>query len=463
MDKKNNLLSNLFIYLTIIIFSIISILFLAKNNILLFFIVFFILIYLCLKKEIKHFGILLFVMSFLIRLIAVLFLDFPQVSDFKVLLDASEKFSHGDFSFQKQAYFSIWGYQTGFVIYQGLILKIFKNAFVLKILNVIYSSVITFLIYIFGKKISSEKSAKFVSMLYMIFPYQIYMNSIMANHHIATFLTYIGILFLLKKDKKIKDYVIAAILISFGNIMRPEGIIVVFSLILFEVFKLRKEKIKDTLIKVFIFLIVYLLIGSLSSFVIQKTNINKVGLSNNDPLWKFVLGFNHEKCGYYDDNDTYLLQNKEKELKVIKQRVFVSPIKMTKLMSCKTINFWLQSNIEAKNEMYMNKKINIMGETINFVDIVNAILKFNSYLYIITFLMCIVGVIFNRKKIIESEAMFFVILMIVTFFVYLLIEIQPRYAYFIHVTIFILSTYGYDYMLNSINKILKKRGKKNAK
>ena len=457
MKKKYNFLANLFMYLTIIVFSIISVIFLITSNAFLFLIAFLILVWISIKNNIKHFPILLFVLCFLIRIIAILFLNFPQVSDFKILLDASINFSHGDYSFQKISYFATWAYQTGFVVYQGLILKLFSNPIILKILNGIYSSVLCVLIYIFSKKISSEKSARLSSLLYMIFPYQIYMNSVMANHHIATFLTYIGILFLLKKEAKIKDYIIAAILISFGNIMRPEGIIVICSLILFELFKLKKETIKDVLKKLLIFLTIYLLIGSLSSFIIKKTNINKTGLSNNDPLWKFVLGFNHEKCGYYDDNDVYLLQNKEEELKVIKERLLVNPVKMAKLMSCKTTNFWLQSDLKAKNEMYMNKKINIMNQKINFTDIENIILKFNEYLYIITFLMCIIGVIFNRKKVIESEAVFFVILMIVTFFVYLLIEIQPRYAYFIHVSIFVLSTYGYDYMLNLIDKKLKKR------
>ena len=73
--------------------------------------------------------------------------------------------------------------------------------------------------------------------------------------------------------------------------------------------------------------------------------------------------------------------------------------------------------------------------------------------------MCIIGVIFNRKKIIKDNSFFFVIMIMVTFFVYLLIEIQPRYAYFIHVSIFILSTYGYEIVLNKIKKLLNKKNK----
>ena len=49
-------------------------------------------------------------------------------------------------------------------------------------------------------------------------------------------------------------------------------------------------------------------------------------------------------------------------------------------------------------------------------------------------------------------------MIVVTFFVFLLIEIQPRYAYFIHISLFILSTLGFDFVFNKLSnvKFLKK-------
>ena len=66
--------------------------------------------------------------------------------------------------------------------------------------------------------------------------------------------------------------------------------------------------------------------------------------------------------------------------------------------------------------------------------------------------MCIVGVVFNRKKIKENNSIFFVIMIITTFCVYLLIELRPRYSYFIQISIFILSSYGYNYIIEKIQK-----------
>lgn len=457
--KNKNILSNLFMYLTIIVFSIITLIFLVQNNIIVSILSYLVVIFISLKNNIKKFPVILFITSFVIRLVMIFIFNFAPVSDFETLLNASKDFANGDFSFQNEPYFTTWGYQTGFVIYQGIILKIFNSVFVLKVLNAIFSSVLCLLVYLFGKKICSEKSARMASLLYMIFPFSLYMNTVLANHHIAAFLTYIGIFFLLKDNKKIRDYIIAAVLISVGNIMRPEGIIVVFSLLLFEIFRLKKDLILKTIRNLLIFLVIYFTVGYASSLIVQKTGVNDVGLSNNNPQWKFVLGFNHESCGYYSAEDEKYLNDKEKEIEVIKERINVSPLKMAKLMTCKVNHFWLQSDISSKNEMYSNKTYNIFGMQIRFTDIEKIVISFNTTLYIITFLMCIIGVIFNRKKIVKDKAYFFVIMMIVTFFVYLLIEIQPRYAYFIHVSIFILSTYGYEIVLNKVKDLLNKKKK----
>ena len=408
-----------------------------------------------LKNKLRNkefiFVLCLFIISFFIRLIAIKLLNFPQTSDFKTLLEAAQDFKVGNYSFQNQIYFKLWAYQTGFVIYEGIILKIFNSVLVLKVLNALYSSTLVILIYIIGKRICSSRSAMIASILYMIFPFPLYLNSVLANHHLSTFLIYLGILFLLKNDKQLKDYIVSAVLISFGNIIRPEAIIIITTLLLYELFRLKKDKIKDTILRLFAFIFVYLLIGMVCSFAIQKLDINKEGLSNNDPLWKFVLGFNYDSCGYYDKKDEpNLLLTRSKKIELIKDRALSNPYKTSKLLFCKVNRFWIQSNISVKNEVYKNKVYNIVGIKIKFSSIQNIVIIFNQVLYLVSFIMCIFGCIVNIKKILKDESLFFTLLIMVTFGVYLLIEIQPRYAYFIHIAIFILSTYGYEYIFQKI-------------
>ena len=144
------------------------------------------------------------------------------------------------------------------------------------------------------------------------------------------------------------------------------------------------------------------------------------------------------------------------EIQIIKERVLDNPIKTGKLFLCKANRFWLQSELAAKNDMYKDKVFNILGLDIKFSLMENIVGGFNSCLYLVTLLMALIGLIIKRKDIAKSNSLLFVILMTVTFGVYLLIEIQPRYAYFIHITIFILSSYGYQYMFEKIESFIKK-------
>ncbi len=446
----SNKLSRVFIFISILIFSLVFFLYLCSNN----FIYLVILLFLSFlfSNKIKHFGFTLFFVSFLVRLVFIIVFKFPQLDDFSTLLDASHMFARGDYSFNTWFHFHTWGYQTGFVIYQGILLKLFHSEFLLKLLNIIYTSCLAFFIYKVGRKISDEKSARVVSLLYMIFPFHIFLNSIMANHHLATLLMYLGILFLIKKKKCFKDYVLSAILISLGNIIRPEGIIVVCSFLIYEFFLLDKNKIFNTIIRVCSFLLVYFIIGYSASFLVIKTGVNPSGLSNKDPLWKFILGFNYNTCGYYEDSDSMYQVNRETEINIIKERALSNLPRTGKLMLCKIDRFWLQSDLGMETEQYQDRSFNVFGYDIKMSSILDKVISVNGYIYIFVFTMFLVGIFINRKRL-SNESLFLLIMCVVTFFVFLLIEIQPRYAYFIHISIFILSSLGIKFIYDFISKL----------
>ena len=443
-------MSRAFIYISIIIFSLVFFLYLCTNSFIYFIVLLILSIFLA--KKIKHFALFLFLFSFISRLIFIIMFKFPQLDDFSTLLEASHMFSNGDYSFNQWFHFHTWGYQTGFVIYQGFLLKLFHSEFLLKFLNILYSSCLVLFIYKVGRRISDDKSSRIVSLLYMIFPFHVFLNSIMANHHLATLFMYLGILFLIRKNKCFKDYIIGGILISLGNIIRPEGIIVVFSFLVYEFFLLDKEKLFNTLIRVASFLIVYLSIGFCSSFLVIKTGVNPSGLQNKDPLWKFILGFNYNTCGYYEDSDSQYQINRETEISIIKERALSDLPRTGKLMLCKIDRFWLQSDLNLETGQYSDRTFNLFGYNIKMGSILDKIISVNGYIYMFVFSMFLLGIFINRKKL-SNEALFLLIMCVVTFFVFLLIEIQPRYAYFIHISIFILASMGVKFVYDFISKL----------
>ena len=399
------------------------------------------------KIKVKRFWILLLVVSFLIRLAAIVVFNFPQTTDFKLMYECALKFVNHDFSWNSTAYFMMWPYQSGFVVYEGLLLKLINNIYFLKVLNIIYESLLVVLIYYFSRRFVKDESARVAAILFMIYPYNIYLGTTLANHHIATILSYLGIVFLLSRKKKPYYFIVAGILIGLSNVLRPEGIIIIFSYLLFMIFNLKKDNFKKEVLGFLILLVSYGGINLICSNLIILSGVNNDGLKNTNPLWKFVLGFNGDSCGYYDYNDEVYINNKEKELEIIKERL--NPSNVGRLVLCKTNRMWLSNKIDVKDSSY-DKAYYIGNIKIKFNDLANVVSLTNHYIFLFVMVMMILGVFRNRKDIINNESLFFLIMVVVAYFVFLLIEIQPRYLYLIHPSIFILSAYGIEEVMKKI-------------
>ena len=399
------------------------------------------------KIKVKRFWILLLVVSFLIRLAAIVVFNFPQTTDFKLMYECALKFANHDFSWNSTAYFMMWPYQSGFVVYEGLLLKLINNIYFLKVLNIIYESLLVVLIYYFSRRFVKDESARVAAILFMVYPYNIYLGTTLANHHIATILSYLGIVFLLSRKKKPYYFIAAGILIGLSNVLRPEGIIIIFSYLLFMIFNLKKDNFKKEVLGFLILLVSYGGINLICSNLIILSGVNNDGLKNTNPLWKFVLGFNGDSCGYYDSNDEVYINDKEKELEIIKERL--NPSNVGRLVLCKTNRMWLSNKIDVKDSSY-DKAYYIGNIKIKFNDLANVVSLTNHYIFLFVMVMMILGVFRNRKDIINNESLFFLIMVVVAYFVFLLIEIQPRYLYLIHPSIFILSAYGIEGVMKKI-------------
>ena len=399
------------------------------------------------KIKVKRFWILLLVVSFLIRLAAIVIFNFPQTTDFKLMYECALKFVNHDFSWNSTAYFMMWPYQSGFVVYEGLLLKLINNIYFLKVLNIIYESLLVVLIYYFSRRFVKDESARVAAILFMVYPYNIYLGTTLANHHIATILSYLGIVFLLSRKKKPYYFIVAGILIGLSNVLRPEGIIIIFSYLLFMIFNLKKDNFKKEVLGFLILLVSYGGINLICSNLIILSGVKNDGLKNTNPLWKFVLGFNGDSCGYYDYNDEVYINNKKKELEIIKERL--NPSNVGRLVLCKTNRMWLSNKIDVKDSSY-DKAYYIGNIKIKFNDLANVVSLTNHYIFLFVMVMMILGVFRNRKDIINNESLFFLIMVVVAYFVFLLIEIQPRYLYLIHPSIFILSAYEIEEVMKKI-------------
>lgn len=405
------------------------------------------------KIRIKYFTIFLFLMAFIVRLIFVLIVATPPVSDFSTLLYASRAFNVGDYSFNNGAYFYNWAYQLGFIIYQGLLLRIVDSVLFLKIVNCIITSLICVLIYLISKNFCSEKSSKISSLLYCLFIFPITYNSVLTNQHFSALLIYLGLYLLICKDFKFKN-IISGILISIGNIIRPEGIITIFSLIIYYLMTMKKENIKKIVITIIAILGSYYLTFAICSNVLIKTKVGPNGLKNNAPQWKFVLGFNFDTNGTYSNADVWTLNDSKGGYSLVINRIKNNYKELPRLFYNKAKFFWTEQNLNWSFHHIEEKNVKILNRSVNTVIVINCLSKINYAYYFIVFMLSILGIIYliKNRNVIDKKMLIILNQIIVTFGVYLLIEVQPRYSYYIQISIFILATYGLDYLKVVKNK-----------
>lgn len=318
----------------------------------------FLLVFLFDKKvKLKNFPLFLVIFSLLTKIIAVIVLDIPIQVDYKYMYDASICVINGDFSFVNTLYFSNWGYQLGHVLYQALMLMIFNNVLFLRILNCVFSTVITLLIYLILKKFTSEKSARIMSLVYCISLYPIYLNAILGNQPLSLMLILIGIYFLLTKKNDFVHLIVVGILIGLGNIERPEGIIYLLTIFIYHIFTLKNVKLilKNTAIIV----LSYVVVTQAASFILIRSGVNEIGFKNNDPLWKFLVGFNYDYNGKINPEDYQYTVTKELEKETLINRL-KDFNKMPNLFYQKIKILWLYDDLEdsflANNTSQFSRK-----------------------------------------------------------------------------------------------------------
>ena len=182
--------------------------------------------------------------------------------------------------------------------------------------------------------------------------------------------------------------------------------------------------------------------------MIKISGVNPNGLSNQDPLWKFVLGTNYKSGGSYDGDDWYLIEQRQKEfgwdrekaeLSIIKERIAV-PVQLIDLCSRKLNTFWWS--------------LDGLGWTIDFIKLPilsYAIVAMQVSEFFAIFLFSVLG-LFQVKKVAKKETKILLIpfIIFVNFLIYMTIEVQGRYAYLNQISVFLLSGGGMIFVREKI-------------
>lgn len=426
------------------------------------------------KIHIPKFYLLLFAVSLIIRVLYVNLVNTQPGSDFKVIYEAAVSFAKGDYSFNQFEYFKDWAYQTGFVVYQGLVIKLagVNNALmVLKLLNCLWAAGINVLIYLIAKNYVQEAAARFTSLLYMVFVFPLTFVSVLTNQHLSAFLILLG-LFVLSDPVKLKMHVyikgiLAGVFIALGNIMRPEGIVILGSIFLYIIISLIKpidENRKTVLIKALLLLAAYFAINMFASNIIINKGINPEGLKNNNFLWKFVIGLNHETNGIYSDKDSWLVNEQQhskeakiqQEIKLIKERLLTNPLKLGRLIIVKYNSLWCDSALYWSYGYLLEGEgnISILGSKVDFKEVDNLLQGLHGGMLLLILLFNTFTALTLLKKPVKNTIYMYVIILLISFFIYILIEVQPRYVYLQYTVMFVTAALGMEALIGKLQEKL---------
>ncbi len=378
----------------------------------------------------NKFIIFLFCFSFIIRFIYILIAKTPIVSDFKVMYDASLEIINGTSNYKGMSYFINWGYQMGHVLYQAFLLNICNSVLFLKIINCIITSFTVVLIYLICSMYSSSLCSKIVSFIYALFPFPLFLNSLLSNQQLPLLLILISLYLFLKNPYDYKKSILIGVILGISNILRSESIVIIFSLFLFSLFQIKKVPFKKIIICFSIIFIMYLAVFKSTSFAFKMSGISPNGLNNMNPYWKFVLGFNYETSGMYSSEDASIysndsLKSKNETINRIKdyKKIPIHFLKKSKIL-------WFNSDLSWSIGYISDSNLYKVFNTINQCFII----------------VIIVLSLFSLKSILKFNPVYMLcfIILVVYFGVYLLIEVMPRYAYNLQVFEVILASFGLD-------------------
>ena len=382
------------------------------------------LIYYIVKKlNIKNYAMFIFVLALLIRIVSIIYLKVEIVDDFKTMLEASKMLIKGNISFINNFYFKYFSYQLGHVFYQALLLKIYSSVLFLKIVNSITTSLIVLFIYLISKKLFKEETARFISLVYLLYFYPLYLNSVLTNQHIPALLYLIIIYLLFNKKSSIKLYIIIGVLLSLSNFLRTESIVFTMGILIYNLISITKNNYKTIIKNISLMFIIYFALNTLISSVALISPIN-MKLKNNAPLWKFYCGLSYKHNGLYNAEDEQVFFNSNNQKELLKERIKEENIKIPVLFLKKEVILWTQTNYDLRIK---NSISNILESIIFHIN--------QGYLNIILILFVISLYPFKKTK--NDKLLLIKIIIGLYICIYSIIEISPRYSYVLHMLIFI--------------------------
>lgn len=398
----------------------------------------------------RTFAVGLFLARFLLCLVVVLWLKSQPVQDFNTMYQAAVQLARGDHGYLQDAYFFNWAYQSAFVAYEALVIRLFGESLLpLQMLNALWMAGTAVLVYRIAARLVSEKAAVAVGVLYALYPAPLFLAGVLTNQHLSVFLLYSGIYLLIREKELTWPHAVGAgALIALGNAMRPIGIIPLLACVVWLVLRAMAGRAWRTLLHGAAMAASYAVCGLLLSALIVGSGINPNGLTNNQPMWKFVVGLNQQSNGQWNraDYEAFIMPSAEDPDGVDKameqevaRRLSVGPGKLAGLALRKSAGMWAGyddlywgfGHLEAEAEAIPGVSWNSLQRLLAHME---------KGIYLLAFALAFAGVLRRLTRRERSGADLVPVLLLCGYYtVHLVVEVQVRYRYFAMPCVFVLA------------------------
>lgn len=383
----------------------------------------------------------LILLGVITRTIWLINIETAPYSDFEVLYSAAKNLANGNImEFTGNNYIARFPHLSYMVVYMSIIIRLFgETLLVIKLLNMIFSIFSMYLIYKVCIEVFNNNSLALISLgISSIFPPMVTYTGVIATENIAIplYLLSIYIFILVIKEKiSFNKLILCGFILGIGNLFRMVAVVVLIALIIYIILLTSNSIINK--IKGGIYLIIsFVIVLVFASSFLKIMNISEVELwKGKEPAITNILkGTNIESWGRFTEEDASIVYEYDFDFdkiekvskEIIKERLTnTPPLKLLIFYSGKFVGQWVQGDMSGVSWSEAG------AENIKFIISKNAKIIFQLFYSCIIFLSFI-G-LFNKNRIYNENSIIslFYIILCGYGLLYLITEMQGRYAYII--------------------------------
>lgn len=408
------------------------------------------LVWLVYRHPVKKFAFWLFVCSFLLQLAVLMTVHTPVISDFAEQLQAARKLREGAMPYQISTYFRIWPYQTGFVLWEALWLSIWDDPMCLKLVHALLSSGTLCLVYRWLLERVRKPAAQAAAGLLAVFPAYFTLSLVLTNQMAGAFFIVLAVWLLTCRDAdrlRFWRWPLAGLSLFVSELLRPEAIVLVLVVAIWSVFSLLRtpKAWKRLVIGLLALCAVYFGCQKGADALFRATGFSPWGLNNPLPEWKLVAGLNPDTGGQWNLDRYELLEATFDEdyipteethrlaRELICEELKLSPRGWLSLLHKKLSNLWYYQNTYWP---FLHTQDGSYARTLLYRLVEEA----ERLMFYLALALAALGL---KKRREPSELLpYFVVFALGCAF--LVIEVQPRYAYLPQIFFFMAAGFGLD-------------------